>query len=117
MINCVQTGEPIAADWVGDLSNGSVKMASLNDNVAASGTGEMLQEVQALLESGVLKVFDTNSWTVDGVQLTEYLADVDSDENFTPDTNVIADGYFKESEFRSAPYFDINIDGITLIDG
>ena len=117
MINCVQTGESIAADWVGDLSNGSVKMASLNDNVAAPGTGEVLQEVQALLESGALKVFDTNSWTVDGVQLTEYLADVDSDENFAPDTNVIADGYFKESEFRSAPYFDINIDGITLIDG
>ena len=117
MINCVQTGEPIAADWVGDLSNGSVEIASLNDNVAAPGTGEVLQEIQALLESGALKVFDTNSWTVDGTQLTEYLADVDSDENFAPDTNVIADGYFKESEFRSAPYFDINIDGITLIDG
>ena len=28
---------------------------------------------------------------------------------------VIADGYFHESEYRSAPYFDLDIDGITLL--
>ena len=42
------------------------------------------------------------------------MADVVSDEAFTPDTNVVFDGYFHESEFRSAPYFNIMyIDGIT----
>lgn len=43
------------------------------------------------------------------------MADVDTDEKFTPDTEVISNGYFHESEKRSAPYFDINIDGITLL--
>ena len=50
----------------------------------------------------------------DGEKLDEYLADVDGD--FKGETNVIHDGYFDESnakDFRSAPYFDIIIDGIT----
>ena len=43
------------------------------------------------------------------------MADVDSDANYTPDTEVVSDGYFHESEYRSAPYFDIAIDGITVL--
>ena len=43
------------------------------------------------------------------------MADVDTDESFTPDTEAIKDGYFAESSDRSAPYFDIKIDGITLL--
>ena len=31
-------------------------------------------------------------------------------------TEAIADGYFHESEYRSAPYFDMFIDGITNLD-
>lgn len=42
-------------------------------------------------------------------------ADVDTDENYTPDTEVVSNGYFHESEKRSAPYFDVDIDGITLL--
>lgn len=117
MINCVRNGEPIAADWTGDIASGSVKMAELNEAVAAEGTAQKLAEVQALLENGELKVFDTSTWTVNGVSLNEYLADVDSDDAYTPDTNVIADGYFHESEYRSAPYFDIAIDGIDMLNG
>ena len=44
-----------------------------------------------------------------------YMADVDTDTASTPDTEVISDGYFHESEYRSAPYFDITIDGITQL--
>ena len=44
------------------------------------------------------------------------MADVDTDANFEGDTEVISDGYFHESEYRSAPYFDLRIDGITLKD-
>ena len=44
------------------------------------------------------------------------MADVDDMGDFQPDTIVIADGYFHESEFRSAPYFDVQIDGINLLD-
>ena len=45
-----------------------------------------------------------------------YMADVDTDDAYTPDTEVVHDGYFSESEFRSAPYFDLQIDGINLLD-
>ncbi len=43
------------------------------------------------------------------------MADVNKDDKNTPDTEVISNGYFHESEKRSAPYFDIKIDGITLL--
>ena len=33
----------------------------------------------------------------------------------TPDTEVVSDGYFHESEMRSAPYFNVSIDGITTL--
>ena len=69
-----------------------------------------------MLESGELHVFDVTTFTVGGEQLSGYKADVDTDADYTPDTEVIRDGYFSESEFRSAPYFDLQIDGITLLD-
>jgi len=115
-MNCVAEGKAIDADWTGTLASGSVKMTELNDKAAAAGTAEKLQEVEEKLASGELKVFDTATWTVNGETLTEYLADVDDMGDFVPETNVIADGYFHESEYRSAPYFDIDIDGITNID-
>ena len=115
-MTCAAEGKAIDADWTGTLASGSVKMTELNDKAAAAGTAEKLQEVEAKLASGELKVFDTATWTVNGETLTEYLADVDDMGDFVPETNVIADGYFHESEYRSAPYFDIDIDGITNID-
>ena len=44
------------------------------------------------------------------------MADVDTDAAFEKDTEVVIDGVFEESNFRSAPYFDARIDGITLLD-
>ena len=41
---------------------------------------------------------------------------MDTDDKFTPDTEVVKDGVFLESEYRSGPYFDVQIDGITLLD-
>ena len=115
-MNCVAEGKDIGADWTGTIATGSVKLTEINDKAAAAGTAEKVAEVQALIESGELKVFDTATWTVNGETLTEYMADVDDMGDFAPDTNVIADGYFHESEYRSAPYFDIDIDGITNLD-
>ena len=43
------------------------------------------------------------------------MADVDTDKNYEKDTEVVSDGYFHESEKRSAPYFDVQIDGIKLL--
>lgn len=109
-------GEAIKDDWTGTLATGSVLLTDVNTNAAAEGTVEAIAEAKAALEAGTLHVFATDTFTVDGEALTSYKADVDTDANFEGDTEVISDGYFHESEYRSAPYFDIQIDGITLLD-
>ncbi|MDO4869567.1 MAG: BMP family ABC transporter substrate-binding protein [Bacillota bacterium] len=115
-IEAAQNGEAIDTDWTGDLSTGSVVLTDINENVAAEGTQDAIDEAKAQLESGELQVFDTSTFTVDGKALDSYEADVDTDKDYTPDTEVIEDGAFQESKFRSAPYFDVEIDGITLLD-
>lgn len=82
----------------------------------AKGTVEKLVETREKLLNGTLHVFDTNTFTVNGQKLSSYIADVNTDAAYTPDTEVILNGYFQESnpEFRSAPYFNIKIDGIKL---
>ena len=116
IVNCVKNGEAIAADWTGNITTGSVVLTDVNETAAAAGTADKIAEVKAALEDGSLKVFDTSTFTVGGETLTSYLADVDTDPDYTPDTEAISDGYFHESEYRSAPYFDLRIDGITLLD-
>ena len=116
IINAVANGETIPADWTGTIATGSVVLAELNEAAAAPGTKEAIEEATAKLASGELKVFDTATFTKDGAALESYQADVDTDPAYTPDTEVIAEGYFHESEYRSAPYFDLQIDGITLLD-
>jgi len=115
IITCVQNGEPIDVDWTGTIANGTVQLTEINEQVATAGTAEAILEAKEKLENGELHVFDTSTWTVDGQHLEEYLADVDTDDAYTPDTNAISDGYFHESEYRSAPYFDLLIDGISLL--
>ncbi len=114
-INCVATGEAIDADWTGSLATGSVVLSDLGAAVA-EGTQEAIDEAQAKLESGELHVFDTSTFTVEGAELTTYMADVDTDANYEGDHEAVSDGYFHESEYRSAPYFNVEIDGITLLD-
>ena len=114
-INCVANGEAIDADWTGTLATGSVELSALGSAVA-EGTQEAIDEAKAKIESGDLHVFDTSTFTVEGQELTSYEADVDTDAEYTPDHEVVSDGYFHESEYRSAPYFNVNIDGIDLLD-
>lgn len=115
-MTAAMNGEEIAADWTGTVATDSVVMTELNENVAAPGTAEKLEEVKAALADGSLKVFDTATFTVGGETITEYMADVDDMGDFAGDTNAVSDGYFHESEYRSAPYFDLDIDGITNLD-
>ena len=116
MIKCVAAGEEIDTDWTGTLATGSVELSEVNEKAAAAGTAEKLEEVKKALEEGTLRVFDTATFTVNGEALTSYMADVDTDAAYTGDTEVIIDGAFCESTFRSAPYFDVKIDGINLLD-
>lgn len=116
VINAVMNGETIPADWTGDLAVGSVVLTEVNEKAAAAGTVEAIEKAKAALEAGTLHVFDVSTFTVGGETLSTYMADVDTDANYTPDTEVITDGFFHESEMRSAPYFDLQIDGINLLD-
>ena len=115
-LECVRDGKAIDTDWTGTLKTGSVKLTDINEKVAAKGTKEKIEELKKQLEEDKLEVFDTKNFTVDGEALTSYKADVDTDAAYTGDTEVIENGAFHESKFRSAPYFDLQIDGITLLD-
>ena len=114
-IKAVMDGTEIPADWVGTLATNSVVLTDLNTNVAAAGTAEAIAAATEKLEKGEIHVFDCANFTVKGEALTSYMADVNADSDNTPDTEVVHDGYFSESEFRSAPYFDLQIDGINLL--
>ncbi|MBE7013236.1 MAG: BMP family ABC transporter substrate-binding protein [Ruminococcaceae bacterium] len=115
IIEAVEKGTEIPYDWCESFEAGSVKLTEVNEKAAAAGTAEAIEAAKAKLISGETKVFDTANFTVDGKTLESYKADVDTDANYEADTEVIADGYFHESEYRSAPYFDLKIDGITLL--
>ena len=116
MIQCVQEGNAIDTDWTGTLKTGSVVLTEVNEAAAAEGTAAALEEVKAELEAGTRQVFDVSTFTVDGAAIDSYKADVDTDADYTPDTEVVENGAFQESVFRSAPYFDLKIDGIDLLD-
>lgn len=132
-------GATIVRDYIGTLANGSVQITALG-KAAANGTQAKLDEVKAKLVAGEIKVFDTANFTVtiipdnpdteafDGVntnatvdengKLLSYLADVIDKGDYIGETNVVktenGKTYFAESFFRSAPYFDLIIDGITV---
>ena len=115
-IKAVMNGETIDTDWTGTLKTGSVVLTDVNEKAAAAGTAEAIAEAKAKLEDGSLNVFDTATFTVEGKKLDSYMADVDTDKDYTKDTEVVENGVFYESKFRSAPYFDVMIDGINLLD-
>ena len=132
-IKAVMDGTAIDADWTGTLSTNSVVLTDLNTTVAAEGTAEAIAAATEKLEKGEIHVFDCSTFTTkvddkvntfkadylkldEAGHITSYMADVDTDQAYTGDTEVVHDGYFSESEFRSAPYFDLQIDGINLLD-
>ncbi len=135
MVQHMIDGTEIPTDYCGTLAAGAVETLDINEAYAAEGTAEKMDELRAKLLDGSLKVFDTSTFTVtiddeggnmfnnnsgvttvdsNGV-LTNYLADVINDGTFTGETDVVSDGYFHESELRSAPYFYCIIDGINII--
>lgn len=118
IIDCAMNDKPIDTDWTGTLETGSVELTAVG-SAAAKGTQEKLDEVKAKIKDGSLKIFDCSTFTVEGKPLTSYMADVDSDEAFAPDTEVVEKAgevtFFNESAKRSAPYFNIIIDGITAV--
>lgn len=118
IIDCVQNDKAIDTDWTGTIETGSVELTELG-TAAAEGTQEKLNEVAAGLKDGSIKVFDCSTFTVDGKALTSFEADVDDAGDFVPETEVVEkDGditFVNESGKRSAPFFNLIIDGITAV--
>lgn len=132
IVEAVYGGKAISGEvnhnWTGTAKTGSVEYNVNWDNVVSKVDAEqrdatkktaqdMFDAVKAeVVEGGASFVFDNARWTVNGEHLTQYSADTDGD--YAPDTNVMkANGdsfFFNESAECSAPYFDINIDGINL---
>lgn len=115
IIDCVQNGKEIAVDWCGGIAEGSVVLTAINTAVAAPGTQAAIDAAINQFKAGTLHVFDCDNFTVGGQKITSYMADVDFDPDFTADTEVVENGVFYESKFRSAPYFDLRIDGINFL--
>ena len=115
IIKCAVKGEEIAADWCGGIEEGSVVLTGINQDVAAKGTVDAIKAAADDITSGKINVFDTKNFTVEGKTLTSYKADVDDMGDYQPDTEAIKNGAFAESSDRSAPYFDLKIDGITRL--
>lgn len=103
-------GEKIA-EWSEGYATGAVGITNLGP-ACAEGTAEVVAEVEQALTNGELHVFDTATFTVGGEEKTSY-AITDFATGAVVFEEVISDGYFHESEYRSAPYFDLRIDGIT----
>ncbi|NLO64841.1 MAG: BMP family ABC transporter substrate-binding protein [Clostridiales bacterium] len=116
IIDCVQNGKEIAVDWCGGIAEGSVVLTAINTAVAAPGTQAAIDDAINQFKAGTLHVFHCDNFTVGGQKITSYMADVDFDPDFTADTEVVEKGVFYESKFRSAPYFDLRIDGINFLD-
>ena len=112
-------GEEIPADYATGYADGAVMISALGES-CAEGTQEAVDAAWAGIKDGSLKVFDTSKFTVGGQTVTEYEVNFSIIDFATgdvvfegPTENVIADGAFQESVYRSAPYFDLRIDGIT----
>ena len=112
-IEAVANGESFEQDYCGSYADGSVVLTKLNEEIAAPGTAEKLEEVEAGLADGSIQVFDTSTFTVDGGKTLTTAFALDTDGDFVADSEeAVFDGAFHESYFQSAPYFTIQIDGI-----
>lgn len=144
MITQVAQGHTIKSDYTGSIKDGSVVLTNLGKNASAKGTVDAIVAARTKIANGELHIFDCSKFTITGANfdaqenhvvkdqstgavisttqklwvdenghVTKYLADANGD--FAPDTDAIINGYFSESTLRSAPYFDLTIDGITLL--
>ena len=117
VIDCRLNNKAVEKDYAGGFDTGSVELSEFSNN-CASGTEEYVNNIKAKLISGELHVFDASKFTING--------EAPNNENCAPDktytfdypegTEFIKDGYYHESEYRSAPSFDVDIDGIHDID-
>ena len=124
--NAIYEGKAIAdevnSNWTGTIESGSVEYNVNWDNLTKDAAkleaykAKFAAVEKAVKEKGAAKVFDCSTFTVAGKALTTYSADTDGDLKGDTEAIVTKDGvsYFNESAYASAPYFNVEIDGINL---
>ena len=124
VVNAVYNGKDIDgevnANWTGTVATGSVEYNVNWANVTSDATkladykAKFAAVEKDVKEKAAAKVFDCSTFKVNGAALTTYKADTDGDYKGESEVIVTKDGvsYFNESALASAPYFDIDIDGI-----
>ena len=124
VVNAVYNGKDIDgevnANWTGTVATGSVEYNVNWNNITADATkladykAKFAAVEKDVKEKAAAKVFDCSTFKVNGANLTTYLADTDGD--YKGESEAIAEKngvkFFNESALASAPYFDIDIDGI-----
>lgn len=105
--NQLLNGEELDTDWSAGYNEDAVMISEIGAS-AAEGTAEKVAEVEAALKDGSLHVFDCSKFTVNGENLSSY-----TEARGMNGQESIVDGVFADSTLRSAPYFDLHIDGIT----
>ena len=117
IIDCVLNEKEISSDYVGTVETGSVQLTKYGASVSEEAKSKVA-DAKAKLADGTLHVFDGTKFTVNGGQTP-------TNENMAPNktwtfnypdgTDFMKDGYYHESYYRSAPSFDVIIDGINSI--
>ena len=115
-IRTIIEGGVIDTDWCRGYSEAVVDITDLGPH-AAAGTAEAVAAAVAALASGTLHVFDTSTFTVGGQKVTSFLATDTNGDFVGEEDEAIFDGYLHECYFRSAPYFNLAIDGIIRLNG
>jgi len=128
-------------NWTGTLASGSVKCEFTTNNKILNSDdiyklNNLVHELKGMSDSR-LKIWNVNDFTVTTTggknagatvdpsgHLTNYIADVEDNGDYVGETEVVLTKendertsyvtFVSESSFRSAPYFALDIDGITL---
>lgn len=139
MIGNVANNKAVPADYCATIENGAVVISDVNAKLLSVAQVKKILEMRVALVNKTVRVFDCSKFTVNAEanqnatvdangRLTAYNADYidvkgdDGKSNYVPDGNVVETDtetgitYFSESTKRSAPYFDLTIDGIELLD-
>ena len=116
--------DDIPRDWAKGYSDKAVSISKLGPEVAKKKK-KKVKEVEKGLADGSIKVFDTSKFTVNGKKIESHMVDLSKFDYSKNPPTVLFKGeekeaietqdeisYFSESTLRSAPYFDLRIDGI-----
>ncbi|MCR5429726.1 MAG: BMP family ABC transporter substrate-binding protein [Eubacterium sp.] len=125
LFQAVVDGKDIPQDWAKGYADDAVSISKLGPEVA-KGTDSKVEEVIKGIKDGSVKVFDTKNFTVKGKEVKSEKVDLSYMDFTANPPKVVYKGdkveaiktengktFFSESTLRSAPYFQLRIDGIT----